>query len=130
MESATLSVGRRSMHVAGLEEADVLRALQHPGQALVLHSCMARARAAQEIMDLTGIPSVTCYRLIHQLETFGLLIVERGATTGRGRPFDLYRSTVEWARLEVTADGVRAVWWIRMAMADRLQRLWHNMEKR
>lgn len=116
--------------MAGPDAVAVRGALQHPGRCAVLQACLAGPLSARQVMERTGIASVTCYRHIHALVDARLLVVERQAMTPDGHPYDLYRSTVSWARLTVTDKGIQPDWRLRAGMGDRLHHLWRDLEDR
>lgn len=112
------------------DEAAVRAALQGEVRCRVLQACIHRARSAKQISEEACVPPVTCYRHIQALVESGLLRVERSAVTPTGKPYDLYRSTIEWAELRVDGERVRALWGERVAMQDRLFDLWNRLEDR
>ncbi len=116
--------------MAGPNAVLVQDALQHPGRCAVLQACMGPASSAKDIATRTGLPSVTCYRHLKHLTDTGLLVIDRSAITPDGHPYDLYRSTLTWARLAVTEQGIQPEWKLRSGMGDRLYRLWSQLEDR
>lgn len=113
-----------------VKEPDVRAALQDPGSARVLQACISAAHSANQISEFTGIPVVTVYRHVKRLTKLGLLFIERGALTSTGKPYDLYRSRIEWAILAISGDELKVQWKMHRAMSDRLHGLWKQLEER
>lgn len=104
--------------------------LQNPGAAMVMQACIPRACSAKCISETTGVPVVTVYRHVKQLLALKLLVVERSAMTETGKPYDLYKCPLEWARLTVSAEGINVQWQARRSTGDRLHDLWKQLEDR
>ncbi len=85
----------------------------------ILLNAFKRPKSAKQISDSTGIPLVTVYKKIRELEEMGLMEKERTILTRTGRERSLYRSKLEDAyvffeggrlkvRFEVAAGMARA----------------------
>lgn len=111
---------------APLREGQVAAALaDDPGRA-ILAACVMHARHAREISEVTGVPLTSCYRHIHRLESLGVLVVERSALTAAGRKYDLYRSRVRRAHMELDEEGARVRWEPNGPLEERLASLWEH----
>lgn len=105
----------------------VAEALSDAYARRVLAVCVKAAKPVKEISHETGLPLATAYRHVNHLVEKGVLIVERSAMTPDGKKYDLYRSRVRSARIEVDAAGERIVWEPNEAIEDRLMSMWESM---
>ncbi len=108
-------------------EDAVAEALGDEASRSILAACMERPRSVREVVDSTGLATATTYRHVHALEDAGLLVVERSAISEQGKRYDLYRSTLRTARLQVGPDGVQVSWDLDESVEDRLVRMWNDM---
>ena len=102
----------------------VAEALADPYARRVLAVCVRKARAVKDVSHETGLPLPTTYRQVNKLVELGLMIVERSALTPDGKKYDLYRSRVRAARIEMDASGERVSWEPNEAVEERLAGLW------
>lgn len=110
-----------------LDEAKVVAALSDEYRRRILAACIRKPRSAKEVEADTGMPQATVYRHLKSLEEEGLIMVERSAMTPDGKRYDLYRSRIQRARVEMDADGVRVAWEPVEAMEERLARVWSSL---
>lgn len=122
--------GVRSVEAAKpgpLTPEKVADALTDPYARRVLAVCVKQARPVKDIARETGLALPTAYRHVNKLEETGLLVTERSAMTPDGKKYDLYRSRVKSARLEVDAAGERVTWEPNEATEDRLANMWDSL---
>lgn len=93
----------------------------------VLAVCVKKARAVKDISQETGLPLPTTYRQVNRLAESGLLVVERSAMTPDGKRYDLYRSRLRAARIELDAAGERVTWEPNEPVEERLASLWDTL---
>lgn len=105
----------------------VAEAITDPYARRVLAVCVKRPLAVKDIARETGLALPTTYRHVHKLEEAGLLVVERSAMTPDGKKYDLYRSRVKAARIEVDASGERVTWEPNEATEERLANMWDSL---
>lgn len=105
----------------------VAEALADPYARRVLAVCVKQARAVKDIAQETGLALPTAYRHVNRLEEAGLLVVERSAMTTDGKKYDLYRSRVKAAKIEMDATGERVTWQANEATEDRLASMWDSL---
>lgn len=105
-----------------LDPHDVALAVGDEGARRVMTECVSQARSAKEISRQTHIPLTTVYRVIHKLEALHVLVVERSAMTQDGRKYDLYRSRVRAAHLDVDETGDHVRWEPNGPVEERLVR--------
>lgn len=91
-------------------ESGVQHALSSPAKCRILAACIRRAMPIKDISNVTHQPLASTYRQVKSLLADGVLAVERSAMTSEGKPYDLYRSRIRAARLEITPDRVHATW--------------------
>lgn len=95
----------------------------------VLAACVRKARAVKEISQETGLPLPTTYRHVNRLVEAGLLVVERSALTEDGKRYDLYRSRIRAARIELDSGGERVMWELNEPVEARLMGLWDTLRR-
>lgn len=105
----------------------VAESLADPYARRVLAACVKQARAVKDIAQETGLPLPTAYRHVNRLEEAGLLVVERSAMTTDGKKYDLYRSRVKEARIELDGNGERVTWQTNEATEVRLANMWDSL---
>lgn len=93
----------------------------------MLAVCVRKAKAVKEISQETGLPLPTTYRHVNRLQESGLLVIERSALTSDGKRYELYRSRVRGAKIEMDANGERVTWEPNEAIEERLAGLWESM---
>ena len=105
----------------------VERAVSDPALREVLAMTISSAKSVKEISDGTGIPLSSTYRHVESLQRAGLLIVDRSAISPEGKRYDLFRSRLRRAMIEVSRAGVQVTWDIDETVEDRLARMWRQM---
>lgn len=105
----------------------VAEALADPYARRVLAACVRQARAVKDIAQSTGLPQATAYRHVGRLQEAGLLVLERSAMTQDGKRYDLYRSRLRVARIEMDASGERVTWEPNEATEERLASMWDSL---
>lgn len=93
----------------------------------VLAVCVKKPLSVKDISQETGLPLPTTYRHVNRLHENGLLVVERSALTHDGKRYDLYRSRLRSARIEMDAGGERVSWEANQPVEDRLGSLWDSL---
>jgi predicted transcriptional regulator len=88
----------------------VAEALATPNSRRVMAICIRLSRSARDISQISGLPLTTVYRQVRRLEKIGVLVVERSAMTPDGRKYDLYRSRLRKAHLDLDDVGERVRW--------------------
>lgn len=105
----------------------ILEALGDGYTRRILATMVKRPRAVKDISQETQLPLPTTYRHVNRLVEQGLVIVERSALTDDGKRFELYRSRVKAARIEMDAAGERITWELNEPVEDRLASLWDDL---
>jgi hypothetical protein len=90
----------------------------------VLAACVKKAKAVKDISQDTALPLPTTYRHVNRLVEMGLLVIERSALTHDGKRYDLYRSRIRSARMELDGNGERVSWEPNEAAEERLVDMW------
>lgn len=94
-------------HRPGDAIAHVLRAAH---ERHILATCIRTAKAAKDIRQETGLSLASVYRHVGRLVEAGVLVVERSAFTPEGKRYDLYRSILRAATIEIDEEGERVSW--------------------
>lgn len=111
-----------------LNEATVAAALSEDYARRILSVCVRKAKSVREIEQETQLAQATVYRYIKQLSDSNLLVVERSAITSDGKRYDLYRSRLRTARVELDGSGVRVAWEPMEAVEEKLARVWNSLK--
>ena len=93
----------------------------------ILAVCVKKPRAVKDISQETGLPLPTTYRHVNRLHEAGLLVIERSALTPDGKRYDLYRSRLRSARIEMDGNGERVSWEPNEPVEERLTSLWDSL---
>lgn len=110
-----------------LDDQAVIEALSDDAVREVVVSCTDTERSVKEISEVTGIPLASTYRYVRNLVDDGILVRSRSAISPDGKRYDLYRSRVRRAVLEVSPDGVNVSWYANEEVEERLARLWDEL---
>lgn len=111
----------------GLRPEAVAEALADAYARRIMAACVRQARAVKDLSQDTGLPLPTTYRHVHRLMEQGILVVERSAMTPDGKKYDLFRSRVRRARIEMDEAGERVAWEPNEAVEERLGSLWDSL---
>lgn len=93
----------------------------------ILVACVKKAKAVKDISQDTGLPLPTTYRHVNRLAEMGLILIERSALTPDGKRYDLYRSRIRAARIELDGTGERVTWEPNEAAEERLTNMWDSL---
>ncbi len=110
-----------------LTESRVEQALANDADRRILAACIRKPLQAKDISRNLDIPLASTYRRIKALVDSGLLTVERSAMTADGKPYDLYRSRIRSANLQLSAHGIDVSWEANAGFEDRVLSLWNQM---
>lgn len=82
------------MHIKDrrLQQA-LLRALADESSARILAATAYRTLSVMDLIRQEGIASSSAYRHVHELESDGLLVVDRTVLTPDGKMYQMYRAT-------------------------------------
>ena len=115
------------IHHGALREEYVAHALENAASRRILAQCIDHPRSVRDISEDAGLPLASAYRQVKWLAEHGILIVERSAMTTDGKPYDLYRSRVRAARIEILPGAVTVTWEINHSIEDRLHSMWEML---
>jgi predicted transcriptional regulator len=107
-----------------VDDAKVAEALSNEYARRLLAVCVKKPRSVKEMEQDSQLPQATVYRYVTSLVEDGLMFVERSAITPDGKRYDLYRSRVQKARIELDEGGVRIFWEPLEGVHERLARAW------
>lgn len=94
----------------------------------IIFATTATARSTEEVSIETKIPISTCYRRIHSMVKFGLLVVDRTILTDDGRKYETYKSAIKDARVKMEAGKVTVEATLNTDSAGRLYNNWMKMK--
>lgn len=107
-----------------LTAQSVLDALGDHHSRAVLAACIDAPRSVKDICQAAGLPLATTYRQVHRLMELGLLLIERSAMTPEGKKYDLFRSRIAEAHLDLVSGHEQVRWVANDATEGRLSGLW------
>lgn len=110
-----------------LEQGMVETAMASPATRAILSLCIQGPRSVKDLSAEASIPLASCYRQVRALVEDGMLVVERSAMTADGKPYDLYRSRIRLARIEVRAGKVEVTWEANAPVEDRVLHFWGQL---
>lgn len=115
------------LHKGTIRDEMVHKALTSASASRILSSCIRKPLSVKQISDATRIPLASAYRQVKGLMDDGLMVVERSAMTPDGKTYDLYRSRIRRAVLEVEQDGVHVAWEPNADVEDHLVDIWGKL---
>jgi len=110
-----------------LRPETIVEAIADAYSRRVLAACVKKAKAVKEISQETGLPLPSTYRHVNRLQEMGLLLVERSALTPDGKRYELYRSRIRGARIEMDGSGERVSWEPNEPVEERLANVWDSL---
>lgn len=102
----------------------VEEALTSAAKRQILAHCIRRPMSTKDLAAKAGLPLPSAYRHVHDLVDLDLLVIERSAMTGGGKPYDLFRARIRSARILLEAESIKVDWSINAALEDRLVHMW------
>lgn len=116
----TVETGLRGPPAHGVVE----EALSKAATRRVLAACVKAPQSVKDISREVDLPLASTYRHVNALLEAGLLIIERSAMTPDGKRYDLYRSRLRAARIEMDPSGERVTWELNEPVETRLVSMW------
>lgn len=110
-----------------LRQDAVEAALASTSTRRIISKCIRRPQPVKALSQEADTPLASTYRQVKALVAQGILVVERSAMTEDGKPYDLYRSRIKVARIEVRADHVEIAWEENASIEDRIANLWGKL---
>jgi len=96
----------RAVHEAlsrmrGVERMDIARSMIDPAVLYILAACSRRCLTISEISPMVNLPPATCYKMVYQLESMGVVaFCGTGRSGGRGKA-SVYTSVLKEMHLEI-----------------------------
>lgn len=115
------------LHKGTIRDDMVHKALLSAPASRILSSCIRKPLSVKAISESTGIPLASAYRQVRALLDDGLLVVERSAMTPDGKTYDLYRSRIRRASLQIEPGGVHIHWEPNADVEDHLVDIWDKL---
>jgi hypothetical protein len=110
-----------------IRQEAVEAALASAAARRIISKCIRQPQPIKTPSMDAGTPLASTYRLVKEMVDAGILVIERSAMTPDGKPFDLYRSRIRTARIEIRADHVETTWEANAALEDRIAHLWNQI---
>jgi DNA-binding transcriptional ArsR family regulator len=107
----------------------ILDALGDPVARQILLMLSDQPRSAPDLLKTNHIPQSTLYRKLHDLQTLGLVGIQRSAITEDGKRVELFRSRLEELRVELRGASLRIDVRFRDLAAERLHDLWSDLKR-
>jgi len=112
-----------AVHNLGLSGA-ILSALGDESSRKILSSAIASGKIVEEISAEQNLPLSTCYRRIRNLQSGGLMILERTVVTPAGKRYAVYRTSFSRASISFNDGEIAVEVTPNMAIIDKLRRKW------
>jgi len=94
----------------------------------ILFATTSDAKSVEEVSKETKIPISTCYRRIHDMRQQGVLVIDRIVLTNDGRKFEMYKSAIKDARINVEGGKMSVEAEPNVDTSGRLYRTWMGMK--
>lgn len=105
----------------------ILEAISDEVTRRILGLTILKGRSIEDISLVSGIPSSTAYRRVHELAAIGLLIVERILFTETGRRYLVYRSAFRGIGIEMESSELKVQVTLNEDVADRFNKFWQSL---
>ncbi len=86
------------------KSVEVMKALGNDYCRRILISTMSKSLSVLEIAEETHLPISSCYRRVHNLETYGLVRKDKTIISEDGKKYVRYISTVKDARINFDSE--------------------------
>ena len=94
----------------------------------ILFSTTVGPKSVEEVSKETKIPISTCYRRIHDMREQGVLVIDRIVLTNDGRKFEMYKSAIKDARINIEGGKMSVEAEPNVDASGRLYRTWMGMK--
>jgi hypothetical protein len=94
----------------------------------ILFSTTVEPKSVEEVSRVTKIPISTCYRRIHDMRERGVLVIDRIVLTNDGRKFEMYKSAIKDARINIEGGKMSVEAEPNVDASGRLHRTWMGMK--
>ena len=94
----------------------------------ILFCTTVGSKSVEEVSRETKIPVSTCYRRIHDMKEQGVLVIDRIILTNDGRKYEVYKSAIKDARINIEAGRMSVEAEPNVDASGRLYRTWMNMK--
>jgi len=105
----------------------LLRALADERAMSMIQHTVTTAKSVKDLVKECDIPHTTAYRLISQLRSDGLLIVEKEQLTPDGKKYDLYRAVFGTVSVEFNGLDVEVRATLNGDIIDRAYRIFYSL---
>jgi len=94
----------------------------------ILFSTTSGPKSVEEVSRETKIPISTCYRRIHDMREQGVLVIDRIVLTDDGRKFEMYKSAIKDARINIENGKMSVEAEPNVDASGRLYRTWMGIK--
>lgn len=106
---------------------EVVKALSDEYSRKIVLSIISRSLPIEEISKQQHIPISTCYRRVHELQTYGIVKIDRTIIQEDGKKFVCYRASFKNASINLESGELKVDVEPNRDPADRLHEMWSSV---
>ncbi|HVB11959.1 MAG TPA: winged helix-turn-helix domain-containing protein [Nitrososphaerales archaeon] len=109
-------------------EDNVVKALSDKYSRKIVLSIIPRSLSVEEIGKQQNIPISTCYRRIHELQSCGIVRIEKTVIEKDGKKYVCYRASFKDALISLESGELRVSIIPNMYSSDREYEMWSSVK--
>ena len=106
---------------------EVVKALSDEYSRKIVLSIISKSLSIEEISKQQHIPISTCYRRVHELQTYGIVKIDRTIIQEDGKKFVCYRASFKNASINLESGELKVDVEPNRDPSDRLHEMWSSV---
>lgn len=106
---------------------EVVKALSDEYSRKIVLAIISKSLSIEEISKEQHIPISTCYRRVHELQSYGIIRVDRTIIQDDGKKFACYRASFKTASINLESGELKVDVEPNRDPADRLHDMWSSV---
>lgn len=120
--------GREALLVSDNSRAlEVVKSLSDEYSRKIVLSIISESLPIEEISKQQHIPISTCYRRVHELQSYGLVRVDRTIIQEDGKKFVCYRAAFRNAKINLESGELKVDVELNQDASDKLSEMWSSV---
>ena len=108
---------------------EVVKALSDEYSRKIVLSIISKSLSIEEISKQQHIPISTCYRRVHELQTYGIVKIDRTIIQEDGKKFVCYRASFKNASINLESGELKVDVEPNRDPSDRFHEMWSSVRR-
>jgi predicted transcriptional regulator len=108
---------------------EVVKALSDEYSRKIVLSIISKSLSIEEISKQQHIPISTCYRRVHELQTYGIVKIDRTIIQEDGKKFVCYRASFKNASINLESGELKVDVEPNRDPSDRVHEMWSSVRR-